>query len=203
MVSGLLIAATALAQHGGGGHSGGGHSGGGHSGGSGFHGGGFHGGSVSGHGGYGGYGGYGRSAFIPYAAPVYGLGYGYTLYSPPPVSPAGYADTGYAAPPPDQSMDYGPNTGQPAPPPTDEEIQAYYRAQSPSPQETAINEGKYYLIAYKDHTVYTALSFWVENGVLNYTTQQNAHNQVSLDLLDIDLTKRLNSGRGMPFNIGQ
>ena len=62
-------------------------------------------------------------------------------------------------------------------------------------------EGRYYLIAYKDHSVYTALAFWMENGVLNYVTPQNVHNQISLNLLDLDLTRQLNSRRGLAFNI--
>jgi len=41
----------------------------------------------------------------------------------------------------------------------------------------------------------------MENGVLNYVTPQNVHNQVSLDLLDLDLTKQLNTRRGLAFNI--
>lgn len=197
---GLLIATTVLAQHGEGGHSGGGHSGAGHSGGSSFHGG----GSVAGHGGYGGYGGYGRSVVVPYAVPFYGYGYGAGYYAPPAYG-SGYTDPGYgyaAPPPPDQPMDYGPDGGQPAPPPpADDNSLQVYQAPAPTPQEAAMSEGRYYLIAYKDHSVYTALAFWMENGVLNYVTPQNTHNQVSLDRLDLDLTKQLNARRGMPFNI--
>lgn len=64
-----------------------------------------------------------------------------------------------------------------------------------------MSEGRYYLIAYKDHSVYTALAYWMENGALNYVTPQSAHNQVSLDLLDLDLTKQLNARRGLSFNL--
>ena len=162
---------------------------------------------MSGHGGYGGYGGgYGRS-FIPYVAPAYGYGY----YAP---SAYGYGSGygngdsayGYApqAPPPGQIMDFVPEDAQPAPPPApdDPSLQVY---QSPAPvqtpQDAAISEGRYYLIAYKDHSVYTALAFWMENGALNYVTPQNVHNQISLDLLDMDLTKTLNARRGLSFNI--
>jgi hypothetical protein len=71
----------------------------------------------------------------------------------------------------------------------------------PTPQEQAMADGRYYLIAYKDHSIYTALAYWMENGALNYVTPQNAHNQVSLDLLDLDFTKQLNARRGQAFNI--
>lgn len=64
-----------------------------------------------------------------------------------------------------------------------------------------MTEGRYYLIAYKDHSVYTALAYWMEGGVLHYVTPQNVHNQVSLDMLDLDFTKQLNARRGYAFNI--
>ena len=50
----------------------------------------------------------------------------------------------------------------------------------------------YYLIAYKNHAVYTALAYWVEDKTLHYVTTQNTHNQASLDLIDLTLTKSLN-----------
>jgi hypothetical protein len=60
---------------------------------------------------------------------------------------------------------------------------------------------KYYLIAYKDHVVYSALAYWVEDKTLHYVTLQNTHNQASLDLIDLDLTKTLNQARDVPFSI--
>jgi hypothetical protein len=207
----LLLVIPAAAQHGGSSHSGGGghFSGSGHSaGGTGFHGG----GSVGGRGGYvggayaGGHGGYGsggysraRTVIIPYAYPAFGYGY----YGAPAY---GSGDTGYGDPgPAPEAMDYG----QPAPPPDmneqipqpDNSSLQIYQAPAPTPEEQAMSEGRYYLIAYKDHSIYTALAFWMENGVLNYVTPQNAHNQISLDLLDLDFTKQLNARRGLAFNI--
>jgi len=206
--AGFLLAVPAAAQHPGGSHAGGGHaSGGGHAGsiGSGYRAGGGYTGPVSGRGGYG--GGYygGRTVIIPYAYPVYGSGYyGYPGY--------GYTDPGYgySAPPP-ETMGYD-SGGQPAPPPDangipeqvpqpDNGSLRIYQAPAPTPQEQAVSEGRYYLIAYKDHSVYTALAYWMENGALNYVTPQNAHNQISLDLLDLDLTKQMNARRGLAFNI--
>jgi hypothetical protein len=216
----VFLTIPAVAQHGGshsgGGHAGGGghYSGGGHSGGigSGFRGGGGY-GSVSGHGGYGGgyRGGYGggyyrgRSYIWPYAYPAFGYGdYGYPGYGYG--SDYGDPGSGYSAPP--ETMDYG----QPAPPPDMNQYPQQvpqpnngglqmYQAPAPTPQEQAMSDGRYYLIAYKDHSIYTALAYWMENGALNYVTPQNVHNQISLDLLDLDLTKLLNSRRGLAFNI--
>jgi hypothetical protein len=232
VVSAVLVASTAMAQHSGGGHSGGGHSGGGFSGGGhsgggfsggghsgggfsggghsggGYSGGGFrNGGSFGGRGGYSGGRSYGRSYVIPYAIPYfvpsYGFGFapvGFTNYGS--VDPAYAMGYNYApqAAPVEQPMDYGPQDAQPLPPPNPDTIHMY-QAPAPSPQDAAMSEGRYYLIAYKDHSVYTALAFWMENGALNYVTPQNVHNQVTLDLLDLDLTKQLNSRRGLPFNI--
>jgi hypothetical protein len=59
----------------------------------------------------------------------------------------------------------------------------------------------YYLIAYKNHAVYTALAYWVEDKTLHYVTTQNTHNQASLDLIDLALTKSLNQHNDVPFSI--
>jgi len=226
----LLVASVASAQRSGGGHSGGGHSGGGgfsHGGGGFSHGGGgfSHGGGGFTHGGggfsyggggfshgggggwHGGYRGsaYGRGFFgSSYAVPFFGFG-----WAPIGMTTTGSIDPAYsmgysyvpppAAEPMEQYADQYSNA-QPLPPP-DEETLKIYTAPAPSPQQAAMQEGRYYLIAYKDHSVYTALAYWMENGALNYVTPQNAHNQVSLDLLDLDLTKQLNARRGYAFNI--
>jgi hypothetical protein len=59
----------------------------------------------------------------------------------------------------------------------------------------------YYLIAYKDHSVYTVLAYWVEGDTLHYVTTQNTHNQASMALIDLDLSRTLNQARGVPFTI--
>jgi hypothetical protein len=59
----------------------------------------------------------------------------------------------------------------------------------------------YYLIAYRDHTVYPALAYWVEGDTLHYVTTQNTHNQASLALIDLDQTTKLNADRAIPFSV--
>jgi hypothetical protein len=59
----------------------------------------------------------------------------------------------------------------------------------------------YYLIAYKNHEIYAALAYWVEDRTLHYVTTQNTHNQASIDLIDIPFTKSLNQDRQVPFSI--
>lgn len=76
------------------------------------------------------------------------------------------------------------------------------------PEETPRASGEplgpvdnYYLIAYKDHSVYAALSYWLEGNTFHYVTTHNIHNQASLDLIDLNLTKTLNQARDVPFTL--
>ena len=62
-------------------------------------------------------------------------------------------------------------------------------------------ESPTFLIAFKDHTIYAALAYWVEGDTLHYVTNQNAHNQVSLDLVDRELSDRLNRERQVDFRL--
>ncbi|MGD0500583.1 MAG: hypothetical protein ABSC23_19350 [Bryobacteraceae bacterium] len=54
-----------------------------------------------------------------------------------------------------------------------------------------------YLLALKDHTVYEAVAYWVEGDTLHYFLAGNQHNQVSLSLIDRELTARLNKASGL------
>jgi hypothetical protein len=73
--------------------------------------------------------------------------------------------------------------------------------QAQAEADAAPAANKYYLLAFKDHSVYSALAYWVEDKTLHYVTPQNTHNQASLDLVDVDFTKRLNQDRAVPFSI--
>jgi hypothetical protein len=59
----------------------------------------------------------------------------------------------------------------------------------------------YYLIAYKNHSIYSALAYWVEGDTLHYVTTENTHNQASLSLIDVDRTYKLNADRSVPFSV--
>ncbi|MGA2711511.1 MAG: hypothetical protein ABSG41_00270 [Bryobacteraceae bacterium] len=94
-------------------------------------------------------------------------------------------------------------------------INQYFGAQGPQPQINGPEPGaepqaaggvigtpqNYYLIAYKNHAIYSALAYWVEDKTLHYVTTQNTHNQASLDLIDLALTKNLNRANDVPFSI--
>jgi hypothetical protein len=45
------------------------------------------------------------------------------------------------------------------------------------------------------------MAWWVEGDTLHYVTTQNVHNQASLDFIDIEKTRVLNSDRNVPFAI--
>jgi hypothetical protein len=140
--------------------------------------------------------------------------YGYSFYVPNYYD--GFDDGGAYAP----SYGAAPLAPQDAyaPPPAPQQpvvINQYFGAQ-PLPQsndprevtDAQAAEGdvigtppNYYLIAYKNHAVYAALAYWVEDKTLHYVTTQNTHNQASLDLIDVTLTKSLNQSREVPFTL--
>jgi len=58
-----------------------------------------------------------------------------------------------------------------------------------------------YLIAFKDHTVYSSVAYWFDGDTLHYFTKGNTHNQVSMSLLDRQMTERLNREMGNDFKL--
>lgn len=67
--------------------------------------------------------------------------------------------------------------------------------------QTDTSEPSHYLIAFKDHTIYAAVAYWVEGDTLHYFTAGNTHNQASLSLVDRDLTLRLNKESGVDIKL--
>jgi hypothetical protein len=58
-----------------------------------------------------------------------------------------------------------------------------------------------FLIAMKDHAIYPAIAYWVEDATLNYITQQGVRNRVSLDLVDREFSTQLNKERNIDFGL--
>ena len=58
-----------------------------------------------------------------------------------------------------------------------------------------------YLLAFKDHSIYTAMAYWVDGDTLHYFTAGNIHNQASMSLIDRPLTERLNRELGIDFTL--
>jgi len=75
--------------------------------------------------------------------------------------------------------------------------------QSTSDTSEPASETPHYLIAFKDHTIYSAVAYWVDGDTLHYFTSGNTHNQVSLSLVDRDLTQRLNKESGVEMKLGK
>lgn len=77
-----------------------------------------------------------------------------------------------------------------------------YEAPGREPVQTSPEDNTdYYLLAFKDHSVYSAFAYWVEGDTLHYVTPQRAHNQVSLSLVDRELTDRLNRDRNLQVKL--
>jgi hypothetical protein len=154
--------------------------------------------------------GYGGVLAVPYFAGGYGYGgygYGYSDPSayvdpnavPPPVPPVA------TAPPVIINQYFGVPPGGPAPEGQDDPSVRIYSQPSAQPMGDgqASPDARTYLIAYKDHSVYTALAYWIEGHTLNYVTTSNTHNQADLSLIDVDFTTKLNQDRGMPVNFSR
>lgn len=150
----------------------------------------------------------GGAYMYSYPYPIYVGGGGY--YDS---SAAGYADPN-AAPPVQQTVVAPPpqapatpiiiNIGLPAAaPPAGPPEPSYNQppAQQQPQEDASPAEPTHYLIAFKDHTIYSAVAYWVDGATLHYFTSGNVHNQVSLSLVDRELTERLNKEIGMPLNL--
>jgi len=70
----------------------------------------------------------------------------------------------------------------------------YEPAPAAAPQEAP--DASHYLLAFKDHSIYSAVAYWVDGDTLHYFTSGNVHNQASLTLVDRELTERLNRESG-------
>jgi hypothetical protein len=142
---------------------------------------------------------------IPYAVPVYGGGFYDNPYLPG-------SDAAAAPQQPNITVIYPPQT---APvmvyPSSGEDSQAagaplqIYQAPITQPADDAATSAQstqpQYLIAFKDHTIYSAIAYWVDGDTLHYFTSGNTHNQVSLSLVDKALTERLNRESGVDLRL--
>jgi len=148
------------------------------------------------------YGGYG-----------YGWGPGYSYGGPDTAPP----------PPPDNpsvivNQDFVPDHPNPvvrdysnAPEPGQQGMQSY-TAPGPPPGEPAAPDQEtlsvpddeqptIYLIAFRDHTIMPAFAYWTEGHTLKYVNMDHGINQATLDLVDRDLSYRLNQERNVDFKL--
>lgn len=80
----------------------------------------------------------------------------------------------------------------PGPPP----VEPSGMAEAPSPDQPII-----YLIALHDHSIMPALAYWTEGNMLKYVNMDHGINQVSLDLVDRDMSRLLNEQRNVEFRL--
>ncbi len=71
-----------------------------------------------------------------------------------------------------------------------------------APEPADLN-GPAYSIALKDHTVLFATAYWTDGLMLHFLTRQGAHVQIRLDLVDLDLSVKLNRQRNLEFKLPQ
>jgi hypothetical protein len=68
---------------------------------------------------------------------------------------------------------------------------------------SAGDQATIYLIALRDHTIVQALGYWMEGSTVHYVSAEHTLNQLSIDLVDRDLSQRLNDERGLDFRLPQ
>lgn len=64
-----------------------------------------------------------------------------------------------------------------------------------------VEEPTLFLIALLNGNIYTSTEHWIERDALHYITHSGAHNLVTVDDVDMELTARLNRERGLAFVI--
>jgi hypothetical protein len=60
-----------------------------------------------------------------------------------------------------------------------------------------------YLIAFRDHSIRAAASYWLDGRTLHYVTLQHEEKQTPLDAVDREFTLQLNRERRVPFQLPQ
>jgi hypothetical protein len=138
---------------------------------------------------------------VPYAAP-------YPVYvdsEAPPQDPQELPSPSTVAPQPQPTIVLAPP--QPAPAIPNAGLVPCGRTLDPPPASPAAaravpkDDAPSFYIAMKDGWVYIARAFWVEKDTLHYITLQGGHNQVSLALVNRDVSIRLNAKRADEFQL--
>lgn len=119
---------------------------------------------------------------------------GYAIPPEPPIPPS----PPVPPPPPSPSVivnpDYKPEKTNPT-------LHVYTYV--PDDQKTQSTPQVYFLIAMKDHTIYPAIAYWVENSTLEYIDRDGALHKAALDSVDRDFSIQLNKERNVDFGLPQ
>jgi len=137
---------------------------------------------------------------VMFGYPVYVVGYVYNGYPAEPAPlPQQQPDTTVIdspQPAPAMSQSFGSDDAQDPTTPT-----AAADDSQPVEEPASTFEPSHYLIAFKDHSVYSAVAYWVDGETLHYFTSGNTHNQASVSLVDRALTERLNKESGLEVTL--
>jgi hypothetical protein len=152
---------------------------------------------------------HGNRGSAVFAYPVFVGGYGTGYDQPPaeqPQQPSTVVVYPPAQPPVIINQNFAPGTADQAGQAADAAASNYRYYQAPvGGSETAApstsGDTSYYLIAFKDHTIYSAVAYYVEGDTLHYFTAGNVHNQASLSLVDRPLTEQLNRERSVDVRL--
>jgi hypothetical protein len=161
-----------------------------------------------------GYGGYGGGYVLAYPVFVGPSPYDYNYlppgYSAP--SPGYYDESQGGGPPPAPAVvinqNFVPEQANPmvreyGPEDQGEPPSSGMRNYQNMPPKQPEAEATMYLIAFKDHTVVPALGWWIEGNMIKYVNLDHDINQASIDLIDRDLSRKLNAERNVDFRLPQ
>lgn len=136
-----------------------------------------------------------RPAVVPWYFPVFAGGYYGPAYEPPP--------SVIVAPPAQPAPVVIYQNFAPASAPAAREDSSLYvhdvppRTPPPEPAEAPIS----FLIATKDHSVFSAAAYWVEGEDLHYVTPRGKHEKIPLATVDRQLSEKLNEGHQVEFRL--
>jgi hypothetical protein len=165
---------------------------------------------------------HGAAVIVPYPV-YYGGYYGNGYYGGDPTAAPGYTDDGSQSGPGLPSVVINQNF---VPPQANPQVRDYTGDQQQQPDQSsglklyqappshpyadaaaqrasAGDQPTIYLIALRDHTIVQALGYWMEGSTLHYVSAEHTLNQLSIDLVDRDLSQRLNDERGLDFRLPQ
>ena len=107
------------------------------------------------------------------------------------------AEEAPAAEPQQKDTEEAPAAPAPRREPVVEPQQSYAGAPQPVPQQ----ESDQYVFVRRDGTLFFAVAYAWENGMLRYITGEGIRHTVSTDKLDLDATQQFNEQRGLNFRL--
>jgi len=146
-----------------------------------------------------------RSAVVPFPI-FYGGGY-YAAFEPPPAptrnSDVDYYDLTQRAPIVIINQAYRPETIDPESrePSTLAPLAPRQTAPQAAQRDPHADDPTIIRIALTDGTVFEAVGYWVEGNTLHYVTLEGSRNLATLDLVDRELSKKLNDENNVEFKL--